>query len=78
MIFRRLTAEQRPVEDVVRVDERTFVIEQNRDAQLKSLITIELHVAPDSLTSILDYGGMPLTAKVVVDAVTSHLAGVPA
>ncbi len=58
--------------------ERTFVIEQNRDAQLKSLLTIELGVAPDTLTSILDYGGMPLTAKVVVDAVTAHLAGVTA
>jgi len=66
------------VRDFLSKHERTFVIEQNRDAQLKSLITIELHVAPDSLTSILDYGGMPLTAKVVVDAVTSHLAGVPA
>ena len=58
--------------------EQVFVIEQNRDAQLKSLITIELSVAPDTLTSILDYGGMPLTAKVVVDAVTARLAGVPA
>lgn len=56
--------------------DRTFVIEQNRDAQLKSLITIELGVAPDTLTSILDYNGMPLTAKVVIDAVTAHLAGV--
>ncbi len=58
--------------------DRTFVIEQNRDAQLKSLLTIELGVAPDTLTSILDYGGMPLTAKVVIDAVTAHQAGVPA
>ena len=58
--------------------ERVFVIEQNRDAQLKSLLTIELGIAPDTLKSILDYGGMPLTAKVVVDAVTAHLAGVPA
>jgi 2-oxoglutarate ferredoxin oxidoreductase subunit alpha len=58
--------------------EPLFVIEQNRDAQLKSLLTIELSIAPDSLTSILDYGGMPLTAKVVVDAVAAHLSGVPA
>ena len=64
--------------DFINSHERVFVIEQNRDAQLKSLITIELSVAPDSLTSILDYGGMPLTAKVVVDAVSAHLAGVPA
>ena len=58
--------------------ERTFVIEQNRDAQLKSLLTIELQVAPDTLTSILDYGGMPLTAQVVVNGVSARVAGVPA
>ncbi len=58
--------------------DRTFVIEQNRDAQLKSLLTIELGVAPATLASILDYGGMPLTAQVVVDAVTAHPAKVPA
>jgi 2-oxoglutarate ferredoxin oxidoreductase subunit alpha len=58
--------------------EHTFVIEQNRDAQLRALLTIELGVRRDDLISILDYGGMPLTAKVVVDAVSTHLAGVPA
>ncbi len=58
--------------------EHTFVVEQNRDAQLRALLTIELGVARDQMTPILDYGGMPLTAKVVVDAVRTHLAGVPA
>lgn len=66
------------VREFLQTHEHTFVIEQNRDAQLKSLLTIELSIAPDSLMSILDYGGMPLTAKVVVDAVTTHMAGVPA
>ncbi|MFP5353620.1 MAG: 2-oxoacid:acceptor oxidoreductase subunit alpha [Gemmatimonadota bacterium] len=58
--------------------EHTFVIEQNRDAQLRSLLAIELGIPRDDMTPILDYGGMPLTAKVVVDAVAAHLAGVPA
>ncbi len=58
--------------------EQTFVIEQNRDAQLRSLLTIELGIRRDDLIPILDYGGMPLTAKVVVDAVSAHRAGVPA
>ncbi len=66
------------VRDFLGKHERTFVIEQNRDAQLKSLLTIELGVAPASLTSILDYGGMPLTAHAVVGAVTAHQAKVPA
>jgi 2-oxoglutarate ferredoxin oxidoreductase subunit alpha len=55
-----------------------FVVEQNRDAQLKSLIAIETGVPRDNMNSILDYGGMPLTAKVVVNAITKHRAQVHA
>lgn len=53
--------------------EHTFVIEQNRDAQLRSLLAIELGIPRDAMISILDYGGMPLTAKVVIDAVSRHV-----
>jgi 2-oxoglutarate/2-oxoacid ferredoxin oxidoreductase subunit alpha len=48
-------------------------VEQNRDAQLRSLLTIETGVPRDSLIPILDYGGMPLTAQVVTLAVANHL-----
>ena len=53
-----------------------FVVEQNRDAQLRSLLAIETGMPRDAMTSILDYGGMPLTSNVVVDAVSSRLARV--
>ena len=53
-----------------------FVVEQNRDAQLRSLLAIETGMPRDAMTSVLDYGGMPLTSKVVVDAVSSRLARV--
>ncbi|WP_353268263.1 2-oxoacid:acceptor oxidoreductase subunit alpha [Gemmatimonas sp.] len=53
--------------------EKNFVIEQNRDAQLRSLLAIELGIPRDAMIAVLDYGGMPLTAKVVVDAVASHV-----
>jgi 2-oxoglutarate ferredoxin oxidoreductase subunit alpha len=68
----------REVLDFLSAYGRTFVIEQNRDAQLRSLLAIELGVPRDQMTSILDYGGMPLTAQVVVAAVSAHLAGVAA
>ncbi|MFM9011720.1 MAG: 2-oxoacid:acceptor oxidoreductase subunit alpha [Planctomycetota bacterium] len=55
-----------------------FVIEQNRDGQLRSMLAIELGIPRDEMIPVLDYGGMPLTARVVVDAVSGHLAGVPA
>jgi 2-oxoglutarate ferredoxin oxidoreductase subunit alpha len=58
--------------------DRNFVIEQNRDAQLRALLAVELGIPRDSMTPILDYGGMPLTAKVVVDGVFRQLAQVPA
>jgi 2-oxoglutarate ferredoxin oxidoreductase subunit alpha len=54
--------------------EKNFVIEQNRDAQLRSLLAIELGIPRDAMISVLDYGGMPLTAKVVVDAVTTQVS----
>jgi 2-oxoglutarate ferredoxin oxidoreductase subunit alpha len=49
-------------EDFVHSHERIFVIEQNRDAQFKSLMMIELGVDPAKLVSVLNYDGMPITA----------------
>jgi 2-oxoglutarate ferredoxin oxidoreductase subunit alpha len=42
--------------------ERVFVIEQNRDAQFRSLVMIELGTDPSKLISVLNYDGMPITA----------------
>ena len=53
--------------------ERCFVVEQNRDAQLRSLLQLETGIARDRMTSILDYGGLPLTAEVVVGEVMKHM-----
>ena len=58
--------------------EHTFVIEQNRDGQLRALLMMELGIPRDELIPVLDYGGMPLTAETVVKAVSTHFAGVPA
>ena len=43
--------------------ERVYVVEQNRDAQLRSLLMIEHHISPQKLISILNYDGMPITAS---------------
>ena len=64
------------VDDVrafVESHERCFVVEQNRDAQLRSLITIETGVAIEKMRSVLAYGGYPLSAKQVVDSVLTQL-----
>jgi 2-oxoglutarate/2-oxoacid ferredoxin oxidoreductase subunit alpha len=49
--------------------EYCFVVEQNRDAQLRSLISVETGVSIERLRPVLAYGGFPLSAKVVVDRV---------
>ena len=56
--------------------QRNFVIEQNRDAQLKSLLTLETPVEKSKLYSILHYSGLPMTSKEIVDAVLSELGDV--
>ena len=48
--------------DFVDSHERIFVIEQNRDAQFRSLMMIELGIDPAKLISVLNYDGMPITA----------------
>ena len=50
-----------------------FVVEQNRDAQLRSLLILETCVPKDRVRSVLIYGGFPLSARPVVDAITSQL-----
>jgi 2-oxoglutarate ferredoxin oxidoreductase subunit alpha len=62
--------------DVVRFlseHDRLFVVEQNRDAQLRSLLAIETGTPRDAMTPILDYGGVPLSAEPIVEAVKEGL-----
>jgi len=66
------------VKEFIDAHEHTFIIEQNRDAQLRSLLTVETGIPRDQMNSILDYNGLPLTAAKVVNAVKTHLAEVPA
>jgi len=48
--------------EFVDTHERIFVIEQNRDAQFRSLMMIELGTDAAKLVSVLNYDGMPITA----------------
>jgi 2-oxoglutarate ferredoxin oxidoreductase subunit alpha len=51
----------------------SFVVEQNRDAQLRSLLTLETSIAKDRLRSVLAYGGFPLSARNVLDGILAQL-----
>ncbi|MGE3468374.1 MAG: hypothetical protein AB7J13_15750, partial [Pyrinomonadaceae bacterium] len=52
--------------------ERIFVIEQNRDAQFRSLMMIELGADAAKLVSVLNYDGMPITADYIYRQIASH------
>src|SRR5260370_10842 len=50
-----------------------FVVEQNRDAQLRSLIVNECSIDPVRLVPILHYDGTPITARFIARAIGDHL-----
>jgi 2-oxoglutarate/2-oxoacid ferredoxin oxidoreductase subunit alpha len=54
-----------------------FVVEQNRDAQLRSLLILETAVEKSKLFSILSYSGLPMSAQPIVDGIRAKLAEVP-
>ena len=61
------------VEDFIAAHDEVFVIEQNRDAQMRSLLINEFGVNPDKLVKILYYGGKPITAHDIHDKIARHL-----
>jgi 2-oxoglutarate ferredoxin oxidoreductase subunit alpha len=50
-----------------------FVVEQNRDAQLRSMIVNECGIDPVRLVPILHYDGTPITARFITGAIGEHL-----
>jgi 2-oxoglutarate ferredoxin oxidoreductase subunit alpha len=50
-----------------------FVVEQNRDAQLRSLVVNECGIDPVRLVPILHYDGTPITARFIARAIGEHL-----
>jgi 2-oxoglutarate ferredoxin oxidoreductase subunit alpha len=61
------------IEEFLYDHEFCFIVEQNRDAQLRSLLTLETCVPKDRLRSVLVYGGFPLSAARVVEEITRQV-----
>lgn len=60
--------------DFINSHDKIFVIEQNRDAQFKSLIMIELEINPEKLISVLNYDGTPITADNILKQIKANLS----
>ena len=59
------------VDDFLASHDRIFVVEQNRDAQLRTLLMAENGGDPDRLVPILHFDGTPITARFIVSSITS-------
>ena len=61
------------VDNFIAAHDKVFVIEQNRDAQLRSLLVNELEIDPKKLVKILHYDGTPITAGFIAGAIGARL-----
>jgi len=50
-----------------------FVVEQNRDAQMRTLLINELEIDPTCLIKVLHYDGTPITARFITEAITKQV-----
>ena len=55
--------------DFISNHERVFVVEQNRDKQMRTLLTTELEIDPARLVPIVHYDGTPITARFIGKAI---------
>ncbi len=53
--------------------DQVFVIEQNRDAQLRSLLVNELNVDPAKMMPVLHYDGTPITARFILAEISERM-----
>ncbi|HOU46547.1 MAG TPA: hypothetical protein PLL99_02015, partial [Chitinophagales bacterium] len=61
------------VEQFIETHDIVFVIEQNRDAQMRTLLINELEINPKKLKKILNYDGKPITADFIVNNILQQL-----
>mgnify|MGYP001827879777 FL=1 len=62
------------IRDFIEQHEVVYVVEQNRDAQLRTLLINDINAEPQKLVSLLHYNGMPINAGFVVEKVLEEIA----
>ncbi|MDB5441982.1 MAG: ferredoxin oxidoreductase alpha subunit [Phenylobacterium sp.] len=60
--------------EFIAAHDRVFVVEQNRDAQLRTLIVTEGEVDPAKLVPVLHYDGTPITARFIAGEIATLMA----
>ncbi len=66
------------VYDFIAAHDTVFVVDQNRDGQLRAMLLIEGNLDPARLVPVLSYDGMPVTADLLVHSISAYLEPVRA
>jgi 2-oxoglutarate ferredoxin oxidoreductase subunit alpha len=61
------------VVDFIEAHDEIFIVEQNRDAQLRTLVVNECGINPAKLTPVLHYDGTPVTASFISEGIAMRL-----
>jgi 2-oxoglutarate ferredoxin oxidoreductase subunit alpha len=64
------------ISEFIEKHDKTFIIEQNRDAQMRTLLINELEINPAKLIRVLNYDGLPITPVFITERIQSQLAEV--
>ena len=62
------------VREFIDKHDRIYVVEQNRDAQLRTLLMLDIDANPEKLVSMLHYNGLPISADFVIERVLEESA----
>ena len=61
------------VEAFIAEHDQVYMVEQNRDAQMHSILVNELSIDPAKMIKVLHYDGTPITARFITDYIRTHL-----
>ena len=67
----------RDVVEFLNAHQQNFIVEQNRDGQLRNLLLLETDLPKDRLLSVRYYGGFPMSSHHVVSGIAAHLGSEP-
>jgi len=62
------------VREFIAAHDKVFVVEQNRDGQMHSMLVNELDIDPASLARVLHFDGTPINARFIAMAIRKSLA----
>jgi 2-oxoglutarate ferredoxin oxidoreductase subunit alpha len=61
------------VSDFILAHDQVFLVEQNRDAQMRMLLVNECGIDPARIVSVLNYDGTPITARFIIAAISERM-----